>query len=107
MKARYKLSAAATRDLSGIRKHGRQQFGLAQSDAYMAGLTNLLDLIAANPELGRLRAEINPPVRVHPHGSHVLIYTLDDARRPIIQRIRHAHEAWLEPDDEPEAEFPA
>jgi plasmid stabilization system protein ParE len=33
---------------------------------------------------------------VHPHGPHVLIYHLDSDRRPIIQRVRHASEAWLD-----------
>jgi len=95
-KNNYRLSAFAIRDLSEIRKQGRRQFGLANSQSYMDGLLRLLVIISDNPELGRLRTEINPPVRVHPHRSHVLIYTLDDCRRPQILRIRHAHEAWFE-----------
>lgn len=95
---RYRLSAFAARDLSEIRKQGRRQFGLANSQSYMDGLLRLLDIISDHPELGRLRTEFDPPVRVHPHRSHVLIYTLDECRRPQILRIMHAHEAWIEPE---------
>ncbi len=87
-KMRYLLIAAAARDLSDIREEGRKQFGLPRSDAYIAGLLQ---------ELGRARSEINPPVRVHPHRSPVILYKFDDNRLPLILRIRHAHEAWCDP----------
>lgn len=76
--------------------HSLIQFGLPQAEHHLAKLLSILDIIADNPELGRLRTDLSPPSRVHPHGPHVLIYHLDSDRRPIIQRVRHASEAWLD-----------
>jgi toxin ParE1/3/4 len=95
----YRLTKAAARDLAAIRVESRRLFGLTQSDHYIDGLNWLFDILAENPELGRLRTDIEPPVRVHPHKSHVVLYTLDESRRPLIIRIRHAHEAWQDPID--------
>ena len=95
----YRLTKAAAQDLAAIRIEGRRLFGLSQSNHYIDGLIRLFDILAENPELGRLRTDIEPPVRVHPHKSHVVLYTLDERRRPLIIRIRHAHEAWQDPID--------
>lgn len=94
-KTKYQLSNAAKEDLKAIRKYGRKEHGLARSSVYIAELISTLDIIADNPELGRLRTELDPPVRVHPHGAHVLIYKLSEDRRPLILAIRGAAEDWL------------
>lgn len=90
----YDLSQAAARDLEEIFLYSLSEFGLQQAEAYRDELLSVLTIIGANPELARLRTEITPPVRVHPHGPHVLIYTLHEHRRPLILRIRDAREAW-------------
>lgn len=95
---RYSLSRAAANDLDAIFLHSLVQFGLQQAEHHLAKLLSILDIIADNPELGRLRTDISPHSRVHPHGPHILIYTLDECRRPQILRIRHALEAWIEPE---------
>lgn len=90
----YDLSRAAARNLEDMFLHGLTHFGLEQAKRYRAEILAVLDIIADNPELGRLRSEIAPPVRVHPHRSHVLIYVLGQKRRPLILQIRDAREAW-------------
>ncbi|WP_417496630.1 type II toxin-antitoxin system RelE/ParE family toxin [Maricaulis sp.] len=42
----------------------------------------------------RERVEIAPPVRCHPHGSHLIIYVIDADDDVLVLRIRHAHENW-------------
>lgn len=69
-------------------------FGPAQADRYIDGLLETLDLIAEFPEMSRLRTEIDPPMRVHPHQSHAIIYKIDERGDVLIVRIRHALEDW-------------
>ena len=69
-------------------------FGQAQADRYIDGLLETLDLIAEFPEMSRLRTEIDPPMRVHPHQSHAIIYKIDERSDVLIVRIRHALEDW-------------
>ncbi len=73
---------------------GATAFGLSQADAYFASLETACQFLADNPEAARLRTEITPPVRCHPHGAHMIIYSdhLEDV--VVILRARHAREDW-------------
>ncbi len=91
MKVRY--AAAAEADLKSIYLSGSEMFGRRQAEAYAAGLRGAVEVIAQFPLASRLRETIQPPVRVRPFQSHVIIYTLDEAG-VLILRFRHAHEDW-------------
>lgn len=69
-------------------------FGVAQAQAYHDALYNTFDLIARNPGMGRERTELNPPIRVHPFRSHIILYNIED-EDILIVRVRHAHEDWV------------
>lgn len=45
------------------------------------------------PALARLRKEISPPVRIHPHRAHLIIYIETDATLDVI-RVLHARSNW-------------
>lgn len=68
-------------------------FGLSQADAYIRGLLQAMDTIAAYPEAHRVYEETIPPVRFRPHKSHVIVYALDESG-VLVVRIRHGHEDW-------------
>lgn len=89
----YRLSRKAEEDLTALFITGAQQFGLAQAEHYFTKLEQTLAHLARFPRVARERAEINPPVRVHPHQSHLVIYLIEGADI-LILRIRHAHEDW-------------
>ena len=92
---RLEISEDAERDLLAIYHQGAVTFGLAQADGYIDALLEAMDLIADFPEIARLRMEYHPPARLYPHGSHVIVYDLDEAGgRVVIVRIRHGHEDW-------------
>lgn len=91
----YRLTRKAEDDLIEIYVDGAAQFGRAQAEAYLAALESVFEIIAANPLLAAEREEISPPVRVHPHGSHIVIYLVDDAGDILIVRVRHAREDWM------------
>ena len=40
------------------------------------------------------RSEIEPPVRIHPVGSHLVVYQVDAHGDVFVIRVRHAHEDW-------------
>jgi len=90
-----KLSPAAEGDLEQIYLEGFHNFGERQANTYIARLVRVFELIGENPRMARLRYEVEPPVRVHPHGSHLIIYEeVGDA--VVILRIRHARENWTD-----------
>lgn len=91
---RHRLSRKAEADLVHIYVEGARLFGTAQAEKYYAELERTFELLADNPMIARERTEVSPPVRMHPHGSHVVVYVLEDDSRIRIIRIRHGREDW-------------
>ena len=93
--ARYRLSQRAESDIEDIYIAGALTFSLAQADRYNAGLKTVFEFLAANPKAARERLEVDPPVRVHPYGAHIVIYIVDEIG-VLVLRIRHGREDWLD-----------
>lgn len=89
----YRLSRRAEEDLIQIYISSVEAFGETQAERYQETLEAAFDLIGEFPEMARERAEYDPPVRIHPCKSHVVIY-LNEPSGPFIIRVRHAHEDW-------------
>lgn len=70
-------------------------FGLAQAERYHARLQRTFELLADNPEMARERPELSPPARIHPCGSHIVIYVVHDDG-VLIVRVRHGREDWAD-----------
>ncbi len=70
-----------------------ERWSLKQAEVYVEGLNGTFGLIAQNPKLGVLRREVEPPVRVHSHKSHMIIYRETDQGFRI-ERILHARQNW-------------
>ncbi len=87
----WSLRPAAEADLSTIWLHGAATWGVEQAERYADGLFAVFDLLAEFPEMSRERGEFTPPVRIHPSGSHLVIYRLEGQGIEII-RILHAHQ---------------
>jgi len=64
-----------------------------QAQTYLVGMITALEQLADNPKVARLRSDIDPPVRVYRHASHMIIFSEDHEQLDII-RIRHIHENW-------------
>jgi toxin ParE1/3/4 len=91
---RYALSRKAEEDIIAIFMYGVAQFGIQQAERYHELLERTFQFLAENPEAARERAEITPPVRIHPIESHVVIYTVDANDSIFIVRVRHGLEDW-------------
>jgi toxin ParE1/3/4 len=90
----YSLSQQAEEDIINIYITGAELFGLTQARYYHQQLTTTFQFLADNPHAAPEREEISPPVRMHPVGSHLVIYQAE-ADDIFIIRVRHAHEDWL------------
>ncbi len=89
--SRWTIRPAAEADLADIWIQGAAEWGMSQAERYADGLFALFDLLAVYPEMAREREEFTPSVRIHPSGSHLVIYRLAGQGIEII-RILHAHQ---------------
>lgn len=91
----YRLTPAAQADLAAIWTYTAETWSAAQADAYLRGIRKTLDILVDSPEIARGRAEIAPPVRIHRHRSHVIVYRIEAPYLAVI-RIRHGCEDWID-----------
>ena len=91
----YQLSVAAEQDVIDIFTSGAAQFGAIKAEQYHTKLKACFEFLERNPLAAHSRAEIAPPVRMHPIGAHLVIYLLKDNLDVLILRVRHCHEDWL------------
>jgi toxin ParE1/3/4 len=90
----FQLTEQAERDVIQIYRYTAEAFGLAQADAYHQRLKLTFQIIGDQPHLARERREISPPVRVHPCGAHIILYTIAPNEAALIVRVRHGSEDW-------------
>ena len=91
----YRLTRRAELDIIEAYAEGLRYFGVERAEAYHAKLERTFELLADNPRLARERTEIDPPVRIHPCGSHLIVYVVDTSGDVLIVRLRHGREDWL------------
>jgi toxin ParE1/3/4 len=70
----YRLSDAAEADLDGILDYTWTRYGADQAKRYYLDLRETMTLLADTPLIARERHDLKPPVRVHPHGRHLIVY---------------------------------
>jgi len=79
----------AEQDLLEIWLYTFNEWGEQQADTYLEDLSDAMALLAEQPLICRERLEFNPPVRIHHHAHHLIVYLiLDDG----INIIRVLHE---------------
>lgn len=70
----YVLSQESDNDIENIFEYGEFKFGTAQAIEYLIGMTNHLEAIAKNPDIGIERKEIKDALFSFPYKSHVIFY---------------------------------
>ena len=78
----------AEQDIANIWDDGADRWGVNQADRYFDAMVKLFNLLSAQPDIARLQDEFSPPVRIHPYGSHVVVYKTVETGIAII-RVLH------------------
>ena len=90
---RLRLAKRASRDLEATYLSSITLFGRDQANRYLDGVWAKLSFLTENPLIARERQEIDPPVRAHPHGAHILIYVVEGDEL-LLLRVAHGREDW-------------
>ena len=75
-------------DLLEIWLYTFNEWGEQQADTYLEDLSDAMALLAEQPLICRERLEFNPPVRIHHHAHHLIVYLIHDDGINII-RVLH------------------
>ena len=86
MKVRF--TAQADADIIDSYVYGYLRFGRDQAERYERDLRHAIDIIARNPRIASERPEFVPPVRVHHHGKHYIIYLVEDGHILVVRILR-------------------
>lgn len=92
--AAYGLTPAAEADLEGIWRYTAESWSVRQADEYIGGLVKSFALIASMPTMARERAEFDPPVRIHVHDRHLIVYVLEGEGVAIL-RVLGGRQDWV------------
>ena len=69
----YRITAPAETDLIGIARYTRSQWGQERVAAYVNGLFEAFGRLAESPEIGQLRDDLRPGLRIALHQQHYFI----------------------------------
>jgi toxin ParE1/3/4 len=86
--SRLRLTPAARADLDGIWNYTAGHWDIDQAETYVRGLSQVMQLLAASPSLGRSAAAIRPGYLKFPAASHVIFYKRVEGAIEVI-RILH------------------
>lgn len=81
----YRKTRLAEDDIVNIYTQGVRDFEPRQAEIYHAGLADAFDLIASHPQLAPERHEFDPPIRLHRHRAHHILYLIDDKEILIVR----------------------
>lgn len=93
-RGQYRLAPQAVADLDDIWRFSAERWSIGQADRYIDDLVRIFEMISAMPTLARERAEFKPPVRIHVHESHLIIYMIAEDRVTIL-RLLGGQQDWI------------
>lgn len=89
----YRLSPRAHADLDDIWRFSAETWSIEQADRYIDELVTVFETLAALPLLARERTEFDPPVRIHVHRSHLIVYVVRDDHVAVL-RLLGSRQDW-------------
>jgi len=72
----YVFSKEAENDLVEIYRYGFINYGKNKTDQFIEALKEKCQFLAGVPNLSPDRNEFNPPVKIHHHRKHLIIYVI-------------------------------
>lgn len=89
----YRLAPKAVDDLDDIWRYSAEKWSLAQADSYIDELTRTFETIGSLPMMARERPEFDPPVRIHTHEIHLIVYVVTSQGVAVL-RVLGGHQNW-------------
>lgn len=86
--SKVRFTAQAETDIIDGYLYGLENFGHAQAEKYERDLRHVIGIIAANPRIAAERREFDPPVRIHHHAKHYIVYLVDAPDIVIVRILR-------------------
>jgi toxin ParE1/3/4 len=83
-----RISVEAQNDIEEIAIYSTRTWGWRQTDLYLERIGECVDLIAANPSIGRACDKVRSGLRRFEIGSHVLFYAAE-ANGILLVRVLH------------------
>jgi toxin ParE1/3/4 len=71
---KYRLTPAAKKDLLEIWQYTVKTWGIKKAEQYLTNIERKLELLAANPKLGKKRPEIRHDYFSFPVAKHIIFY---------------------------------
>ncbi len=90
----YRLAPRALADLDDIWRFSAERWSIEQADRTIDELARMFETIAAMPTLARERGEFKPPVRIHVHEGHLIVYTVAEDAVQIL-RLLGGRQDWV------------
>jgi toxin ParE1/3/4 len=89
----YELTPKAIADLDDIWRYSAETWSLEQADRHIDAFVTAFEMLVEMPGLARERTEFAPPVRIHIHGPHLIIYIWDQELVSVI-RVLGGKQNW-------------
>ncbi len=86
--ARFRVSNRAIEDLRAIGRYTQERWGEEQRRKYLDGLDDAFQSLSEFPRMAPEREDFDPPIRIHHHEKHLIIYSVEEDR-VLIVRILH------------------
>ena len=84
----FRVIKLAQSDIRGIARYTQNEWGAAQRRAYLDELNAKFETLSQTPTIAAERQDFDPPVRIHHHEKHLIVYIIEDAGILII-RVLH------------------
>lgn len=84
----FRVSNEARTDIVEIGRHTQREWGVEQRRLYLFGLEQKFIQLSESPKLSAERPEFEPPVRIHHHKKHLIVYVVENSGILII-RVLH------------------
>jgi toxin ParE1/3/4 len=90
----YVVHPKADDDLEKIWHYTIRNWSIDRADQEIDELHSVFVNISLMPKMGREQIEVNPPVRIHIHGFHIIVYTVEEDFVKIV-RVLGGRQDWL------------
>jgi toxin ParE1/3/4 len=78
MTGNYRLTPRALEDMKAIGRYTLRQWGIRQRNQYLQDLDQRFKWLAAQPQLGKHRPDIEEGYYCYLQGSHLIFYMFND-----------------------------